>query len=89
MATVDPETTARCVSARCGDPADLRCPLCGARLCHACAREHCAASARLCSAAALRPSEVPAPCGRDLMCIEDGRKPDGIWHEARCPLGKE
>jgi hypothetical protein len=25
-----------------------------------------------------------APCGRDLLCIEDERQHDGIRHEARC-----
>ena len=47
------EPTTLCVGAHCGVPADLRCPCCGVQLCGACAREHCDASASLCSAPAL------------------------------------
>lgn len=25
------------------------------------------------------------PCGSEYLCIDDARKPDGIWHESGCP----
>jgi len=40
---------ARCVGPRCGAPTDMHCPLCRKPLCFACAREHGASSAPLCS----------------------------------------
>jgi hypothetical protein len=49
---VTPEVTAPCIGERCGGSADLRCPLCHAPLCYACARGHSAAP--LCSAASQR-----------------------------------
>jgi len=71
MRTEEPET-ARCVGARCGDPANLRCPICGVRLCHACAREHCDSQSPRCSPAAADPTGTEPDIGNSVPMLTAG-----------------
>lgn len=46
----------------CGEPADLRCPICHVALCYSCAAEHCDATAPMCSPpAATAPPAAASP----------------------------